>query len=636
FDLNLDGIDEFSLHVSFDSFSAYLILQRDPNETTGYRLVETPLPWLDQTLPYSIGLPTDYSVEHLGDITGDTLPEWLVFAGSNSAGCGILYILTWQAGALVDLAPEDALFCLTGEFVIENRAADALPDIVQTEARRDNWQCEWSVTHRLDWNGTRFDRLDEPPDFDETLGCALHQTEPLLWANRAGEAIPLYEAGLAAGWAAPTDDNPVYFAELEQYARARLALAFALDGHIPESRALLVDLMAEDTTSTAIDRMITAMAGADTALDMCVAAYNVWAEYAVSAFDYRTLPITAQVGRDRPIGGMMDDYPPEPEKAGCNAPPLIDARLAAHTFTTDALPAVQLDTLGIGVLEAFSADFDADGADEWLIWLDARVNPILFVPENGAYALSGPALRRPNDMTSFGVQPTPGQDALLFVDYAMLDFTMANVQYFTYDVAMVYCDDQLLPIARGNQGDVRLWRLRNGQFEQVLTAPLCQSRPMTELFSADGTQLHAAAVTLPSDVSYHDRYGDVVYTWNPAAQTYTPPAPAPSATPAAAVATSAAQAADAARLLTARKDAFVFLRDGHPESALTLIDETLAQVDPSAAPSTLDDLYYYRALALEALNRPDEALAEYVAIYEAAPESAWGMLAALHIEGQAE
>ena len=40
---------------------------------------------------------------------------------------------------------------------------------------------------------------------------------------------------------------------------------------------------------------------------------------------------------------------------------------------------------------------------------------------------------------------------------------------------------------------------------------------------------------------------------------------------------------------------------------------------------------YYRALALEALERPDEALAEYVAIYETAPESAWGMLAGLHI-----
>ncbi|MBZ0310371.1 MAG: hypothetical protein K8I82_30195 [Anaerolineae bacterium] len=43
-------------------------------------------------------------------------------------------------------------------------------------------------------------------------------------------------------------------------------------------------------------------------------------------------------------------------------------------------------------------------------------------------------------------------------------------------------------------------------------------------------------------------------------------------------------------------------------------------------------LQYWKALILQAANRPDEALAEYVTIYEAAPESAWGMLAALHIE----
>ncbi|HEX2908808.1 MAG TPA: hypothetical protein VHO69_18195, partial [Phototrophicaceae bacterium] len=41
---------------------------------------------------------------------------------------------------------------------------------------------------------------------------------------------------------------------------------------------------------------------------------------------------------------------------------------------------------------------------------------------------------------------------------------------------------------------------------------------------------------------------------------------------------------------------------------------------------------YYRALALEALHRPDEALAEYIAIAEAAPDSAWAKLAVLHFE----
>ena len=41
---------------------------------------------------------------------------------------------------------------------------------------------------------------------------------------------------------------------------------------------------------------------------------------------------------------------------------------------------------------------------------------------------------------------------------------------------------------------------------------------------------------------------------------------------------------------------------------------------------------YLAALTFEALDRTDEALAEYIAIYEAAPDSAWGTLAALHFE----
>jgi hypothetical protein len=63
--------------------------------------------------------------------------------------------------------------------------------------------------------------------------------------------------------------------------------------------------------------------------------------------------------------------------------------------------------------------------------------------------------------------------------------------------------------------------------------------------------------------------------------------------------------------------------------------ETTLQIAQNASPEDEFDTFYWRywrALALEALERPDEALAEYVAIYEAAPESAWGLLAGLHIE----
>jgi hypothetical protein len=65
--------------------------------------------------------------------------------------------------------------------------------------------------------------------------------------------------------------------------------------------------------------------------------------------------------------------------------------------------------------------------------------------------------------------------------------------------------------------------------------------------------------------------------------------------------------------------------------ALEILTTALSQPEPRD-PSLVEAFHYYRALTLEAVNRPDEAQTEYVAIYEAAPESAWGMLAALHLE----
>jgi hypothetical protein len=43
-------------------------------------------------------------------------------------------------------------------------------------------------------------------------------------------------------------------------------------------------------------------------------------------------------------------------------------------------------------------------------------------------------------------------------------------------------------------------------------------------------------------------------------------------------------------------------------------------------------LRFYRALALEALDRPAEALGEYVALFEELPGTAWKTLASLHFE----
>lgn len=77
----------------------------------------------------------------------------------------------------------------------------------------------------------------------------------------------------------------------------------------------------------------------------------------------------------------------------------------------------------------------------------------------------------------------------------------------------------------------------------------------------------------------------------------------------------------------ARRDIHAFFMSEDYETALLIAKGAVPEDDIDAA-----RWHYWRALALEALERTEDALAEYVAIYEAAPESAWGMLARLHIE----
>jgi hypothetical protein len=72
------------------------------------------------------------------------------------------------------------------------------------------------------------------------------------------------------------------------------------------------------------------------------------------------------------------------------------------------------------------------------------------------------------------------------------------------------------------------------------------------------------------------------------------------------------------------------MEDGEIGQALRILDTGL--LNPNLTTVEQIILLYHRALALEARNRPEEALLEYVGIYESAPESAWGILAALHLE----
>ena len=73
------------------------------------------------------------------------------------------------------------------------------------------------------------------------------------------------------------------------------------------------------------------------------------------------------------------------------------------------------------------------------------------------------------------------------------------------------------------------------------------------------------------------------------------------------------------------------LRRGDYEQVLSQI-ETVFTLPPENYQDYELPLRYWRALTLELSGRSDEALAEYIAIIDTAPDSAWGMLAALHVE----
>ena len=78
-------------------------------------------------------------------------------------------------------------------------------------------------------------------------------------------------------------------------------------------------------------------------------------------------------------------------------------------------------------------------------------------------------------------------------------------------------------------------------------------------------------------------------------------------------------------------DPFRLFDQAEYERFIEYRDEAL-ELGADATDDKLLQWRYFTALALESLNRPDEALNEYIAVYEIAPNSAWGMLAGLHLE----
>ncbi|MBK8026479.1 MAG: hypothetical protein IPK19_35100 [Chloroflexi bacterium] len=232
-----DDADTYWLRLEMDG-EMILVLRRDATQPSGYRLIQTPLAWYPENVDDRILPERDYRPGHYGDLTGDDVPEWVIPVTAYWRTCGELHVLTWQREALVNVLADIDGLC-PGSVAVENADQDAPLELVLTHRSIDHWLCVTRYNVVLDWNGMAFTTDMPTSTFDNTIGCALKQAERLMWDHQYAAAIPIYEAGLAAGWDASGDLIQGDTATLELYARDRLALAYALSGDFDRARTAL-------------------------------------------------------------------------------------------------------------------------------------------------------------------------------------------------------------------------------------------------------------------------------------------------------------------------------------------------------------------------------------------------------------
>jgi hypothetical protein len=288
------------------------------------------------------------------------------------------------------------------------------------------------------------------------------------------------------------------------------------------------------------------------------------------------------------------------------------------SFDIHESPAAQLEAAGLSVSQTQQLDLNEDGSAEWLVWFSFHLKPMFFVVEGDRFHISGPDVDYPDEYTSFHSLTLPGNVEIALAQIYFDDQTPSEERWRDISIVtggpVAECTDQ-----EGNSNDlpyyakgfVKLWRFENNELAFIQDEILCQARTFEELFS-DG-----------SLYVWRDRLNEEdvfvlvpdVLQWNIEQERYISPEEEVAASP---------NIEQPVELYNVRED----FEDQQYQELVDLSEASFSYYSEQE----LMVFRYYRALALEALDRPDEALAEYVAIYESVPESAWGMLAALHFE----
>jgi hypothetical protein len=628
YDFNSDGEDEWWLDVTKNdlSYKQYVVLD---GERGNYRLVETPLPWFG-------GLEFAYWEEQSGkmesldfkDITADGIPEWILVKGcigGNHELHGRLYILSWRNSELVDLGPEgwgigtlnydegyseddNCLPPSTVEWNFVNLDDDSALEIQQKQTLYSYYGGGYFDVKTFDWDtsadryayvGQHYEQCDYSPY------CLFQAAQEAIWQNDYQTAIPMFERSIEL-FNQLASSNPDGMNFLDQqyvdYINVRLALAYSMVGRDADAVALIQSMegAASWTVEGLSDVLKQQYLDRPSSYNLCFAMYEYYANFyfnKVNNMDFNTIPYPFE----------RFGIPPRDivERAGCDAPGLA---LSSHDFTMDTSPINQLKATGLQVLSFSSADLNGDGALEWLAQYSTGQPPIIFIarPETNTYLPIRPDIVDPIGANAVSIWALPGIELPVLVSRSFPATTSLLSNYVTSGPCYSSQDP--------SNGWIGIWSLDGEELILRQRFPLCYGFDMSDIFP-DG--INSRELRAYRERNWYEGDYDMlptVYKWNSETQQY--------------------EFTDTGEVIDPTMQDMRMAFDVQDYEATLRIVEALIK-SPSENIEEADsefELLYWRAFTLEMLNRPDEALAEYIAIHQAAPRSSWGMLAALHLE----
>jgi len=628
----------------------YLVVQQNKGDYSITR--PSSLPWHGAPGGGPIWLGQGGAAEiRFADINADGLPEWVVADGGEVGGgpgnyetAGELYIFSWYEGQLVDLTPkrggkdwkpdqspvyyEDSgggcstiSTNISWDFV--NVDHDPALEILQHQIYADNWSCDSVITKQFDWDADKgryvYARNDQA--FGDTQNCTQRLAEETMWKGDFAKAVSLFQKALTLPQREVAPSAKQYtqkLVQLNQYLRARLALAYILTQQPEKALPLITVLQTETFTDEANFLLVDALAKhVDNPFASCVAAYNVFAKtYPMNLYG---ITVEQYTGRDRPY---------LPKNMGCDAPKMIGDLFAKHSFNTHQLPVDQLNVLDLNTRKVLHFDLNHDGYDEWLIWLESPVAPFFFAPNGDTYQVSQVEINaylEPGEISTWELPDGAGQTIIFKPDNGYSrGFPPWYGQY-----------DWLLGLAGGggstcvtagrkspDYSQFKMWRLDNYRLVSVFDNQLCRDN-VADLFPEGEGSITLDGGTVKYDDGYDSNSPtDLKYVWDNTKKIYDwPPNPSPTPIP---------------TTIPAQQPKYYHVIDAFNARDYAVVVDMSSQLIPndygSLRPQMLTRDYYLRALALQHLGRDKEAIEAFLKMIDAAPDEHWKKLAMLYLE----